>query len=98
MEPPVEKISDNFFVMSARQSKSLVMGKSTKPTPPHFNPIAKTKSKKIQNKIKLMEMDSGTDSDFSSTYSGTRFSSPPPPSALPMPPSNWLVGHLHHQR
>ena len=86
--------------MSARQSKSSVMGKSTKPTPPHFsnNPIAKTKSKKIQNKIKLMEMDSGTDSDFSSTYSGTRFSSPPPPSALPMPPSNWLVGHLHHQR
>ena len=80
--------------MSARQSKS-EMGKS-KPTPPRT--LAKTKPKKIQKKFKLMEMDSGTDSDFSSTYSGTRFSSPPPPSALPMPPSNWLCGHLHHQR
>ena len=84
--------------MSARQSKSVVMGKP-KPTPPRTNPIAKnSKPKKIQKKLKLMEMDSGTDSDFSSTYSGTRFSSPPPPSALPMPPSNWLGGHLHHQR
>ena len=81
--------------MSARQSKS-EMGKP-KPTPPRSN-LAKTKPKKIQKKFKLMEMDSGTDSDFSSTYSGTRFSSPPPPSALPMPPSNWLCGHLHHQR
>ena len=84
--------------MSARQSKSVVMGKP-KPTSTRTNPIAKnSKPKKIQNKLKLMEMDSGTDSDFSSTYSGTRFSSPPPPSALPMPPSNWLGGHLHHQR
>jgi len=82
--------------MSARQSKS-EMGKS-KSTPPPHSIFAKTKPKKIRKKFKLMEMDSGTDSDFSSTYSGTRFSSPPPPSALPLPPSNWLHGQLHHQR